>query len=170
MWQPGFEYEAAVPARLNGAHRSLCIYSVRYRGTKTAPGLVLGLDLSGCCDGMAFLVSENAWPQTVAYLHRREMVTKVYSPAMRPVTLLDGGCHTVRALAFTVNRRHKQYAGQLPLHVQAAIVRRARGAAGPNADYVVNTVAHLRTLDIRDRHLERLTQLLGGRIPGEPCS
>jgi cation transport protein ChaC len=163
MWQPGFAYEAAVPARLHGAHRSLCIYSHHYRGTKAAPGLVLGLDMSGACDGMAFLVPPELWAQTTGYLHRREMITNVYCPAMRPVTLKDGG--TVQAFAFLANRRHRQYAGQLPPDLEAGIVRRARGAAGANADYVVNTVTHLRTLGIREPRLERLMRLIGRQGP-----
>ena len=35
MWQPGFDFEEAVPATLQGAHRALCVYSVVHRGPAT---------------------------------------------------------------------------------------------------------------------------------------
>jgi glutathione-specific gamma-glutamylcyclotransferase len=164
MWRPGFEYEAAIPARLNGAHRAMCMYSYIYRGTPAVPGLVLGLDLGGWCQGIAFRVAPALWQPTARYLYRREMVTNIYCPAMRPVTLLDGSRRTVRALAFLVNRRHVQYAGDLPPPVQAAIVRRARGIYGANADYVAQTAAHLRALGICDPRMEGLMRLIGRRV------
>ena len=44
---------------------------------------------------------------------------------------------------------------------QAQIVRRSAGRMGPNIDYVVNTVEHLRALGVRDARLERLMAALG---------
>jgi cation transport protein ChaC len=170
MWRPGFEYEAAVPARISGVHRAMCIYSFVYRGTKAVPGLVLGLDASGCCEGLAFRVAPELWPETVAYLYRREMLNNVYIPVTRPVMLADGEYRAARALVFIANRRHEQYAGTLPLHIQAAIVRRAHGTAGANAGYVANTVAHLHALGIHDRRMERLMRLTGRRVSGLTAS
>ena len=51
MWRPNFQYEEAAHALLEGAHRALCIYSVVHRGVPSAPGLVLGLDKGGRCEG-----------------------------------------------------------------------------------------------------------------------
>ena len=55
-----------------------------------------------------------------------------------------------------VDRDHRQYAGRLPLEMQARLVRRSRGKSGRNIDYVVNTVRHLRECGIFDTGLEAL--------------
>ena len=65
MWRPGFDFVERQPARLNGHHRALCVYSHVHRGTPERPGLVLGLDRGGVCRGVAFRVAEEAWPSTL---------------------------------------------------------------------------------------------------------
>ncbi len=161
MWRPGFIYEEASHALLEGAHRALCVYSVVHRGVPGAPGLVFGLDKGGKCEGMVFRVARQRAADTRRYLHRRENVTNTYSAVKRPVKLLDGSGRTVNALCFLVDRRHPQYAGQLPFEVQAWLVRRSVGASGANIDYVVSTVMHLRALGVHDVRLERLMAMLG---------
>src|SRR5258708_37519609 len=47
MWNPEMRFEEALPARVHGYHRSFCLYSPEYRGTREKPGLVLGLDRGG---------------------------------------------------------------------------------------------------------------------------
>ncbi len=163
MWRPGFKFDKVVPARLDGAHRALCIYSLNHRGTRSFPGLVFGLDLSGSCDGLAFHVPGYARIATKAYLRSREQVSNVYNHAMKSVTLMTEERETVKALTYLVNRRHRQYAGVLTISRQADIVRRARGKSGRNMDYVINTVRHLRELGIHDKMLERLAGTLGRR-------
>jgi len=161
MWRPNFQHAETSQALLEGAHRALCVYSVVHRGVHTAPGLVLGLDKGGRCQGMAFRVPGRLVQDTRAYLNRRENVTNTYDVAMKPVRLLDGSQRTVPALCFLVNRHHQQYAGDLPLERQAYLVRRGMGASGTNIDYVINTVEHLRALGVHDPKLESLMTILG---------
>ena len=161
MWRPGFEYAEAVPALLEGAHRALCLYSVIYRGVPRAPGLVLGLDKGGACEGLAFRVPASLAPATRAYLDRRENLLHAYSAVTKSIKLLDGSLRAVPALCFLVRRDTSQYAGNIPVCRQARIVRRSSGKMGPNIDYVVNTVEHLRALGVRDARLERLMAALG---------
>ena len=166
MWRPGFAYEEAVHATLFGGHRALCVYSHVHRGTPRLPGLVLGLDAGGSCEGLAFRVAARHRHATLAYLRRREQVTNVYRPMLRQVSLRLPEPEMARALCYMIDRRHRQYAGVLPLGLQARLVRRGKGRSGKNTDYVLNTVRHLRECGIVDRGLERLVAMLGvRRIP-----
>jgi len=170
MWRPGFEAEETVHARLVGWRRSLCIYSRYHRGSSQRPGLVLGLDRGGACEGLAFRVSAGNARATLRYLREREQVGSVYREAMVPITLLGGARPDVPALAFLVERAHPSYAGQLPLAAQAHYVRGGLGRSGNNIDYLASTLAHLKMLGIRERELERLQTLVGTlatRGPGD---
>lgn len=166
MWRPGFPFEEAVPARLPGLHRSLCIYSVHHRGTEEHPGLVLGLDRGGSCRGVAFRVAPGDKEEVLAYLREREQVTNVYLEAWRPITVLDSAVPAVPAVAYLVNRAHSQYAGVLPPERKLEIVQSASGLSGPNVEYVLATVQHLRQLGIHDAGLEKLAEKLAGNPSG----
>ena len=174
MWRPGFAYAEARRARLVGYSRGFCVYSVHYRGTREHPGLVLGLDRGGACEGIAYRVPSEAARRTLAYLRAREQVTGVYVEARVPIMLAGSGGREVTAVTYIVERRHPGYAGHLPLGLQARIIRGASGRSGANLDYLANTMMHLRELSIRERALERLSTLVGamllnGRGPGLRC-
>ena len=161
MWRPGFAFRESTLAQIGGYARSFCIFSVHHRGTSARPGLVLGLDRGGACRGMAYRVGADQAPATLSYLRDREQVTGVYREVRAPVVLLDGSHRHVDAIAYVAERAHPQYAGGLDLRTQAAIIRGAHGIAGPNTEYLVNTIGHLRQLGVRDRGLERVGVLLG---------
>ncbi|MDP4822632.1 MAG: gamma-glutamylcyclotransferase [Aestuariivirgaceae bacterium] len=156
MWRPGFAHEDKTPALLHGMSRRLCVYSYVHRGTEQAPGLVLGLDRGGACHGVAFRVRPRDWDEVVAYLRAREQVTNVYVEARRQITLRGHAPRKVEALTYHVDRTHQQYAGVLPVEEQRAIVRRGVGQSGPNPEYILNTLAHLREMGIRDGNLEKV--------------
>ena len=161
MWQPGFAFAEAHPARLVGYHRAFCIYSVHYRGGPRRPGLVLGLDRGGACEGLAFRLLPESAATTLGYLRRRELIYGVYREARVPVTLLSAGRPAAPATAFIAERAHPAYAGRLALATQVALIRGARGTAGTNLDYLINTVNHLRDLGIREPALDRLCAVAG---------
>lgn len=164
MWRPGFDVVERAPARLEGYHRSFCLASVHHRGSPERPGLVLGLDRGGSCDGVAYRVEAAKAASVRAYLRERELVNGVYREAFLPVTLHGPEHRRVSALAFIVERAHPSYAGRQALSRQAEMIRCARGLSGDNLDYLVNTVTLLRTLGIRERSLERLVALAGPHI------
>ncbi|HXV29448.1 MAG TPA: gamma-glutamylcyclotransferase [Sinorhizobium sp.] len=152
MWNPGFRFEEKRTARAFGYRRSLCVHSWVHRGTELRPGLVLGLDYGGSCIGSAFRVSPAEKADVVDYLRERELVTHVYKERLMPVQLSDG--RRVPALAYVIDRSHVQYAGALTAAEAAATVSAAVGKSGPNSEYVLNTLAHLREMGIRDHWLE----------------
>ena len=159
MWRPDFPFLARRAATLFGAHRSLCVFSHIHRGSPRRPGLVLGLDRGGSCRGVGFRVATDDVEDVLAYLREREQVTQVYRETRRAIRLY-GRAAAVPALCYVVDRAHPQYAGVLTLDEQLRLVRQGRGQSGVNAEYVRNTVRHLRELGIRERRLEALASLL----------
>jgi cation transport protein ChaC len=162
MWRPGFAYEEAVRARLTGFRRCFSIYSVYHRGTPERLGMVLGLDRGGVCEGLAYRVAAARAAETRRYLRGREQVNGVYREALLPVELERHPPVEVMALTYIVERAHPNYAGRLPLSLQARLIRGGKGRSGANLDYLVSTVRHLGELGIRDRELERLLVMVGG--------
>ena len=156
MWQPGFPFAEARPARLHGYHRALCIYSIRGRGTDEAPGLVLGLDCGGSCVGRAYRVAAAEWEAARDYLHTREMVTNVYRPTFLAITLDDG--RRVTAYVFVARRDHVQYTGRLSEERMAELVLQGTGLHGTARDYLAHTIAQLDALGIRTGPLHRLLE------------
>lgn len=169
MWRPGFPFAKAVHARLDGYHRGFRLYSMHHRGTIRRPGLVLGLDHGGTCEGIAYLVAPEHAHTVHAYLTAREQVSGAYREAWLPVTLLDGSHSQVMAIAYLVERRHPNYAGRLPIKVQAHLIRGARGISGTNVDYLLSTVAHLVELGIRERELERIVAIAAPHLQATRC-
>jgi glutathione-specific gamma-glutamylcyclotransferase len=135
-------------------HRALCVYSWVHRGTRERPGLVLGLDRGGSCKGIAYRVRAAEREAVIAYLRERELVTNVYRETWRPIRLVGSGDVLVSALAYIVDRDHQQYAGKLSREAILEHVRGGAGQSGANSEYVINTVRHLRELDLHDAVLE----------------
>ncbi len=154
MWNPGFEVIKREQATVFGLHRALCIYSWVYRGTPKKPGLVLGLDHGGSCRGVALKAPGKMREEIISYLRAREQVTAVYLESWRKVEL-DGG-KRVDALIYRVDQNHEQYAARLSIDKQVEIVNSSHGKSGPNTDYVISTVDHLRECGIHDHQLEQV--------------
>lgn len=163
MWNPGFDYEVREIVTLPGYHRALCIHSWVHRGTREYPGLVLGLDRGGSCKGAAFRIAPEHRDVVVDYLRERELVTNVYLERKLSIRFPDG--RRTQALTYTADRSHLQYASGISVEDAARTCATSEGKSGHNADYVRNTVAHLKELGIRDHWMEavaaRMESLLG---------
>lgn len=167
IWRPGFEHVERAAARIVGLHRSLCVYSFVHRGTPERPGLVLGLDRGGACRGVAYRVAARNRAAALAYLREREQATSVYIETQRTVWLAGKPERRVKAVCFTVDRSHPQYAGRLSLDRQIHHVRQGHGRSGNNVDYVIETVASLEALGCRDAELHLLAQRLRSTYEGQ---
>ena len=161
IWRPGFVHLGARPALLRGYHRRFCIWSRHYRGTPERPGLVLGLDHGGACQGVVFKVAPEAAPGVLDYLDARENLLgeQVYHRRELPVRLRGEG--VVRAVTYVADRRHPAYARPSAVTTAEAIAA-AQGSAGSNRDYLLNTLEHLAAFGLRDAGLERIARALGG--------
>jgi cation transport protein ChaC len=180
MWNPGFPYSESRHAVLPGFHRSFCIRSTIYRGTPENPGLVLGIDEGGECNGMAFKVDAAHREQVFAYLFEREMRSYVYTPTW--VSIEIGGEPTP-ALTFIVRRGHRQFACMTDDEM-VKIIASSAGANGSNNEYLENTVHALHEIGVPDpaldalhdrvaAHLDKGSGSVGGRLhpiltPSEP--
>jgi len=156
MWDREFLRIAAEPALLHGYHRRFCIYSYDYRGTRTRPGLTLGLDRGGTCRGMVFRLPPEGVAEAIDTLWSREMTApRVYDMRRLPVRTAGG---RILAFAFTVRRDHPDYAGRLTLEQTAQIIAGAAGRRGTNRDYLADTLRHLAHLGFADERLVRLVE------------
>lgn len=164
MWNPDFPFERRLTARLYGFHRRMCLISTTYRGTAKNPGLVLGLDRGGSCQGVAFRIRDEELEAVLAHTDARELNDDppVYRRRVLPALTLEG---TIRVFAYVVRREHQSYAGALDDETALRMIQRARGQRGTCQDYLQNTVDHLRELGIRDRRLEATAHRLAVERP-----
>lgn len=154
MWDPEIPRAEAEPALLRDYHRSFCLYSYDYRGTRTRPGLTLGLDRGGACRGIVLRLPPESLAEVIDDLWAREMTApRVYDMRRLPVRTAHG---TRKAFAFTVRRDHPDYAGRLSPDETARIIAGAAGRRGACRDYLAGTLRHLEALGIADPPLQRL--------------
>lgn len=163
LWNPLFPFEDARPASLSGRHRRFCLWSLASRGSANQPGLVLGLDRGGSCHGVVYRLPPSRARDELKLLWRREMVLGAYKPLW---LTLRCGARPLVALAFVVDRVHRQYAGKLSMSEQADVIATACGAFGSSADYLERTRVALVTHGIVDPYLERLARLVARRRDG----
>jgi glutathione-specific gamma-glutamylcyclotransferase len=161
IWKPDFPFAERRIGTVRGYHRQFCFWVKRFRGTPEAPGLMLGLEQGGVCRGIAYRVDDAQEPETLKRIWAREMLAGIYVPRWVDVQTEQG---RVRAITFTINRHHERYAGRLSDDIVADHLAQACGHVGSCAEYLMETVAHLEELGIRDQRLWRLQHLVADRI------
>ncbi|EAV40478.1 ChaC-like protein [Stappia aggregata IAM 12614] len=153
IWNPAMNVVERRYARVEGWHRAFCLSMTAGRGTKAQPGLALGLDRGRACTGLAYRLNEDQISTELPLLWSREMLFGGYIPQWVGIQDKGGGTFGA-AIAFTIDRQHRHYAGALP---RAAIVRHlatATGSWGSAANYLFRTVNALRQHGIHDADLE----------------
>ncbi len=155
IWNPAFHFTGRLVGRVHGYHRRFCLWTQLGRGCPERPGLVLGLERGGSCQGVAFHIAPEAALEELLIVWRREMLSGAYLPRWVTVHTAAG---PLRAIAFVINPAHERYARLLGDAEIARTIATAEGFLGRCADYLINTVDHLAELGIHDRPLERLRQ------------
>jgi glutathione-specific gamma-glutamylcyclotransferase len=165
MWNPAFHFAERRTARIHGYHRQFCLWARAGRGSPERPGLMLGIEPGGSCNGVVYRIAPELVNSELDVLWRREMNSQAYRAEWVTARTLDGN---VTALVFAVNRRHERYIGDLDLMSTARYLAQGAGPLGLCCEYLFETVAHLRDLGVRDRHLEILEAHVRAQCaPGE---
>lgn len=155
IWNPTIHAVEQRTSRIEGWHRAFCLSTVAGRGTLELPGLVLGLDAGGHCEGLAFRLAEEDLEGELTLIWRREMVATAYVP--RWVDLLDReGRRFGGAIAFTIDPASPHYAGNLAEEAVIGRLAKAAGNLGSSAEYLFQTRDGLRAHGIPDPELEEL--------------
>jgi cation transport protein ChaC len=157
IWNPLMEYAQRQPARIHGFHRGFYLWSKVNRGSPEVPGLVLGLDKGGSCQGIAYRLHDDRLAAELALLWRREMVVGTYRPRWVGANVCG---KLVRAIAFVVDRKKPGYTGRLDDRQIISIALKACGHYGTCADYLVQTANSLEAAGIADPRMTRLSKLV----------
>ena len=157
MWRPNFQYSEMIPAIINGWQRDMCIISIHYRGTPNKPGLVSGLKPGGRCHGRAYKVSDEDLDSIIHYLDDRELITNVYTPEYKEITLQDN--RIVKARVYISNVYHKHYVGNISDNEKTSYIKQGVGSEGRSIQYLKNIIDQLSKLEIVDKGLNNLLQL-----------
>lgn len=159
VWNPALRVAERRLAEVRGWHRSFCLSMAVGRGTPDEPGLVLGLDRGGVCEGVAYRIAERDIASELPILWSREMLIGGYNPTWVDMIGDDDEKFGV-AIAFTIDRAHDNYAGSLPQYEKVRRLATAEGSWGSSADYLFRTIGGLREHGIRDMEMERLGDLV----------
>lgn len=157
IWNPAFHFAERRVAKLHGFHRRFVFWSTSGRGSPDRPGMMLALEPGGCCSGVAYRIAPDAVDTELSSIFLRELMTASYKPRWVRLTTDQGN---MRALTFSANRKHINYAGRLPLQEVARNMTDAEGGLGTCREYLFNTTEHLLELGIRDSGLETLTRMV----------
>ena len=158
LWNPTVDYEEECLAKIYGFHRSFCMKTNLGRGSFKKPGLMLGLDRGGSCRGSALKLKKSEAIKNIDILFRREMVTGAYKPKLLKTILEDG--RKVMSLAFTVDKKHKNYFQNKAIRTKATMISNAHGFLGTCEEYFSNTLQSLSELNIVDSEMIAISKHL----------
>jgi glutathione-specific gamma-glutamylcyclotransferase len=163
IWKPAFVAVEQRRATAFGWHRAFCLELTRWRGSPQQPGLMMGLERGGRCDGVVYRLPDGEHVKQLGRLLRREIGGQEEMRTVRWITV-ETKAGKRRALTFWAGPTGLDYNVRLPLARVAQILARACGHIGSGADYLFQTVSKLEEFGIRDRNLWRLQQLVADEI------
>ena len=157
MWNPAIHEAERRFARVYGFHRSFCLWTPLGRGSPDNPGMVLGLEPGGSCNGVALRLAPDKVESETQILWRREMFAGVYKPRWVRARTAKG---VISAIAFTMDVHHLRYTRGVTLAQRVHALATAAGRLGSSYEYLASTVAHLDELGVRDGAMHHLLRLV----------
>ncbi|MGO4355089.1 gamma-glutamylcyclotransferase [Rhizobium sp. RAF36] len=159
IWNPALRAVESRIATIKDWHRSFCLSMTAGRGTPCKPGLALGLDRGGECEGIAYRIAETDVPTELEILWNREMLLGGYRPLW--VDVIGADSHRFgSALTFVIDRQHHHFTGEMSILERVERLATASGSWGSSADYLFETAKALRVHGIPDAELEGLAKLV----------
>jgi cation transport protein ChaC len=166
MWNPAFAFAERRRATLHGWHRRFCLWMRLGRGTAERPGLTLALDRGGMTRGVALRLPEDNERSELMLVWRREMFGGAYLARWVTLSTPEG---PAQAMTFVANRAKDTYAHNLAHQRAVECVAAASGPLGTCAEYLFETVEHLKELGVKDRGLERMRRSLIECLQASPA-
>jgi cation transport protein ChaC len=163
LWNPAFEFDHSMPARLYGYRRSFCLKLSMGRGSAEKPGLMLALDNGGSCNGRGFYIPAQKVESETRILWMREMLSGAYRATECKLTLQNG--EKVPALTFVVNHQHRRYTPEIDIDEKIKLIATGEGYLGTCRDYLSNTVTHLEEINVKDQYLHYLMKKVENAYP-----
>ncbi|MFQ5918786.1 MAG: gamma-glutamylcyclotransferase [Thermoplasmata archaeon] len=155
MWDPFFPYLRWERAVLPGYHRAFVMSFGRVWGSPGAPCVVLGLEIGGSCDGVAYEIEEGRKPEIEEELHSFE--GEAFEIKTRTVRLAE---EEIEAMVALNRPSHPDYLGHIPESERIGMVLRAQGPQESCLSYARRTAEALERLGILDRGVVRFVHQL----------
>lgn len=162
MWNPRFPVVERRTAYVTGWRRSFCLADTRYRGSPSAPGLMMSLDREGSCAGVVMRMHpKHLRSALVALLETEPPIPPEFVEAWTS----EG---PVEAILFAANPEWPLYRPEPEAGQLADILASAVGHIGTMAEYLFKTVRGLEEMGLNDHHLGRLQSLVADRLEQLP--
>lgn len=159
IWNPAIEIESIYKCSIEGYHRSFCFWTVLGRGSEDQPGLMMGLESGGCCDGVAYSIAPEKLETELDLLFRREMMSYVYKPTWVKAKYQDKNLNIGDdMLTFVVDPENDRFCGDIDEQTIIKSLALAEGPIGRNCDYLFQLVEHLQRLGFEDPQMTDLAR------------
>jgi cation transport protein ChaC len=160
LWKQDFPFDEARPAFVRGWERRFWQGSTDHRGVPEAPGRVVTLvrSIGAVCRGIAFRLRHEQCDDVLAHLDHRERGG--YRRILADLFVSDA--ETVPGVVYMADETNPNFLGPASVAAVVEQIRRARGASGPNLEYVCRLAESLRQLGADDPHVFGLEARLRG--------
>ncbi|CAJ0934281.1 unnamed protein product, partial [Mesorhabditis belari] len=161
IWNPGFLFEEKRRGYALGFARRMYQGNTYHRGDDLLPGRVATLinDASSSASGMLFRVEgQKQIRAALEHLTEREVGNGYEFRVVACEVEMDNEIVQMNALTCIAHHNNEFYLGPDETFKMADEIRRAKGLAGPNYEYVLKLAEHIRLLfpEENDRHLFEL--------------